>query len=542
MILVKRLIFTLLLGLAAWFLVFGAHHRPAIPPNVIVVEYWEKWVGAEADQMRLIVDDFNRSVGSQKHIYVRYLSMSKLDQKLLIASAAGVPPDIAGLWDPQTAEFASLGALQPLDELARKYGIDSQTYKTVYWNACRYEGKLWALPNTPACVALYWNKRIFRQSAAKLVAAGLDPNRAPRTLAELDQYAKALDVIDQHGRIKRAGYLPMEPGWYIDFAPVWFGGSWFDSSSNRFTLGSAPNIAAFRWIADYSQRLGSGATVEFHDAAGGFDSPQNPFLVGEVAMEQQGPWMANYFYRLTHTTPWGPSICEAKVPRERENELPDRRDNSEWAVAPFPSAVAGVANVSYCSVDTLVIPRAARHPDAAFEFMAYLARQDVMEKLCTLHCKSSPLRLVSQAFLDRHPNPYISVFEELSASPNARFAPQTPMWEQLKKELDDAAQSVSRLDSDPQAALQAAQERLQEKWDRQQRIDALRNEQMQLSENCPVRLPPLPVLRERDGVRVTSNTSGIRLLKSPSPQPSPLPGEGGRQNIATQNVDVGRKS
>lgn len=476
MILFKRLIFALLLVIAAGFLVFGAHHGPAIPNDAVVVEYWEKWVGAEADQMRIIVDDFNRSVGSQKHIHVRYLSMSKLDQKLLIAAAAGVPPDIAGLWDPQTAEFASLGALLPLDELAAKHGIDARTYKSVYWNACRYQGKLWALPSTPACVALFYNKAIFRENASKLRAAGLDPNRAPRTLAELDQYANALDVIDSDGRIKRAGYLPMEPGWYIDFAPVWFGGNFFESSSDRFTLDSAANVAAFEWIGSYTKRLGPGATVEFHDAAGGFDSPQNPFLVDEVAMEQQGPWMANYFYRLTHKTPWEPSICEAKVPRERENELPDRRDNCEWAAAPFPSAVAGTENVSYCSVDTLVIPRAARHPDAAFEFMAYLARQEVMEKLCTLHCKSSPLRLVSREFLDHHPNPYISVFETLSASKNAKFAPQTPMWEQLKKELDDAAQSVSRLDAEPRAALSAAQARLQEKWDRQRRIDSFREE------------------------------------------------------------------
>ena len=271
----------------------------------------------------------------------------------------------------------------------------------------------------------------------------------PQTLAELDQYAKALDVIDTAGHIKRAGYLPMEPGWYVDFAPVWFGGSFYDSANGRFTLDSPANVAAFEWIAGYSKQLGSGATVEFHDAAGGFDSPQNPFLVGEVAMEQQGPWMANYFYRLTHKTPWEPSICEAQVPRERENELRDRRDNYEWAAAPFPSAIGGMENVSYCSADTLVIPRAARHPDAAFEFMAYLTRQYVMEKLCTLHCKSSPLRFVSREFLDRHPNPYISVFEALSASPNAKFAPQMPMWEQLKKELDDAAQSVSRLDAEP---------------------------------------------------------------------------------------------
>ena len=476
MILFKRLIFALLLFIAGWFLIFGAHRETAIPKDAVVVEYWEKWVGTEADQMRQIVDDFNRTTGAQKHIYVRYLSLSKLDQKLLIASAAGVPPDIAGLWDPQTAEFASLGAIQPLDELAARHGIDGRTYKTVYWNACHYQGRLWALPSTPACVALFYNKTIFRRNATALRAAGLDPDRPPGTLQELDRYAKALDEIDADGRIKRAGYLPMEPGWYIDFTPVWFGGSSFDPSSNRFTLDSPANVAAFEWIASYSKRLGSGAMVEFHDAAGGFDSPQNPFLTGEVAMEQQGSWMANYFYKLTHKSPWQPTFSETKVPRERENELADRRGNCEWAAAPFPSALAAMKDVSYCSVDTLVIPRGARHPAAAFEFMAYLARQDVMEKLCALHCKSSPLGLVSPGFLAHHPNPYVSVFEELSASPSARFAPQTPMWEQLKKELDDAAQSVSRLDAEPRAALAAAQERLQQKWDRQQDVDAARRD------------------------------------------------------------------
>jgi multiple sugar transport system substrate-binding protein len=476
MILFKRSIFAFMLLGAGWFLLFGARRETAIPKNSVVVEYWEKWVGTEADQMRIIVDDFNRTIGADKHIYVRYLSMSKLDQKLLIASAAGVPPDIAGLWDPQTAEFASLNAIQPLDDLAAKHGITAQTYKSVYWNACRYQGHLWALPSTPACVALFYNKTIFQHGAAKLRAANFDSDRPPRTLAELDRYAEALDDVDSHGHIKRAGYLPMEPGWYIDFTPVWFGGSFFDAASGCFTLDSPANVAAFDWVASYSRRLGSGAMVEFHDAAGGFDSPQNPFLVGEVAMEQQGPWMANYFYRLTHKTPWQPSFSEAKVPREREDELPNRRDNCDWAAAPFPSAVPGKQNVSYCSVDTLVIPRGARHSDAAFEFMSYLARQDVMEKLCTLHCKSSPLKNVSAGFLAHHPNPYIDVFEQLSASPNAQFAPQTPLWEQLKKELDDAAQSVSRLDVEPRAALIAAQARLQEKWDRQQRIDTARQE------------------------------------------------------------------
>jgi hypothetical protein len=46
---------------------------------------------------------------------------------------------------------------------------------------------------------------------------------------------------------------------------------------------------------------------------------------------------------------------------------------------------------------------------------------------------------------------------------------------------------------------------------------------------CATSLLPLPVLRERAGVRVISSTNGHRNSKSPSPQPSPgVPGEGAR--------------
>jgi hypothetical protein len=47
---------------------------------------------------------------------------------------------------------------------------------------------------------------------------------------------------------------------------------------------------------------------------------------------------------------------------------------------------------------------------------------------------------------------------------------------------------------------------------------------------CATSLLPLPVLRERAGVRVISSTNGHRNSKSPSPQPSPgVPGEGAEQ-------------
>ena len=63
--------------------------------------------------MRQIVTDFNNSVGLEKHIYVQYVSMSSIDEKTRISTAAGVLPDIAGVWDVNLVQYAALDALEP---------------------------------------------------------------------------------------------------------------------------------------------------------------------------------------------------------------------------------------------------------------------------------------------------------------------------------------------------------------------------------------------------------------------------------------------
>ena len=81
---------------------------------------------------------------SSRGIYVQYLSMSNVDQKTLVATTA-LPPDVAGLWKLQVAQFAKINALEPLDDLARDHGITAAYYKPVLWEGCRYKGHLWAL-------------------------------------------------------------------------------------------------------------------------------------------------------------------------------------------------------------------------------------------------------------------------------------------------------------------------------------------------------------------------------------------------------------
>lgn len=459
---IKFVLVLLLVVPALALIAFGPRSYEQIPPGRVVVEYWEKWTGNEERQMRQIVDAFNDTIGREKGIFVRYMSTSAINYKTMVAIAAGTPPDIAGLWDSNIVPYAAQDALEPLEAMAAAHGITRGTYKRVYWDACHYDDHLYSLVSTPAAVALLYNRVAFEASAPDLRAAGLDANRAPRTIAELDAYAAVLTRKNAAGRVTRAGYFPLEPDWYVPYIWMWWGAELFDERSGRIHLTDPKVVAAFDWIASYSRKLGRDAATEFRGGLGNFDSPQNAFLVDYVMMEQQGPWMANYIDQLR------PELQRLLWTREQEMTRPivERRKNYAWAAAPFPSAVPGLQNVTYGTFDALVIPRGAKHKSEAFEFIAYVNRQDVMEKLCTLHSKNSPLARVSERFLSHHPNPYISVYEDLANSPNARGVPQIPIWQEVFDELQmNVAQRIALLETDSATALKAAELRLQASYD-----------------------------------------------------------------------------
>jgi multiple sugar transport system substrate-binding protein len=93
--------------------------------------------------------------------------------------------------------------------------------------------------------------------------------------------------------------------------------------------------------------------------------------------------------------------------------------------------------------------------------VAFVNRQDIMEKLCSMHCKDSPLAKMSAEYLQNHPNPYIEVFESLAASPNAKPIPPLPVWPEVQAELDFAIERICLDEVTPQQALADAQVRAQ---------------------------------------------------------------------------------
>ena len=383
--LASRVVVALLAAAALVLIIFG--HKPTAYrlPNGqkvrgrTVVTFWVGWTSFEAAAMRNIVNKFNLS---QNHIFVHMVSVSQVDIKTVISVAGGDPPDIVQLGTADLGAFIGHNAVTSLEPMVRAGIITSHTFVPCVWKACAPSGTLYAVPAAANPFAMYWNKTLFRR-------AGLNPNHAPATLAEFDADVQKLTIIGSHGRLIQVGFLPPQQCLW----GIYFGNRLYSYHTGHFYIDTPEQIAAYRWFQGFSRRLGYRAVNTFKSGFGQFNSPLNPFLVGKVAMEFSGPYLANFIRRNK------PSM------------------DGHFGVAPFPCANGPPGTQTMGDVDLLLIPRHARHVRAAMKALTFFIQQPNIERLDDLHCKASPLIKYSRAFIRHNPNPYIMVFENLMQRP-----------------------------------------------------------------------------------------------------------------------------
>lgn len=438
----------------AWYSYIDHKAQNSMPnqQGKVIIQYWEKWTGPEFEAMQSVVDDFNKS---QSKIFVKMLSVSTIDQKLMLATAGGNPPDLAGVWSHTINTFAGKGALTPLDGLMKKHDVKDSDYIPVFLDLCRMYGVTWALPSTPATIGLHWNKKLFRE-------AGLEQNTPPESISELNEMAEQLTIVQlkRDGKtvklkyseltktekqakifsILQLGYSPSIPGWFNEMWGFWFGANLWNGK-DKITASSKANIEALRWYCGFPEKYGLKNIQEFGSSFGNFASPQDPFLSGKVAMVLQGVWMHNYISKYAPAMKWGaaafPSIDPKKLPM-----------------------------VCIAESDVLVIPSGAKHVNEAFEFIKYVQSNKAMEKLTLAQRKFPPLAKISDNFIKQHPNPYIKVFIELAKSPNARHVPKIPIWNEYKNEFIIAYDQAQTNIHTPTAALNNVEKRSQWQLDR----------------------------------------------------------------------------
>lgn len=430
------LLSALLIALIAWSEIIV---RPVPQTGRVEVVYWDKYTEFEETALRKIVDYYNQS---QDKIYVNFLSVSDIQSKTLMAIAGGAPPDIAGLFAPDIAQYADANALTPLDDYCSEAGLTQKHYIPFFWDVCNYRGHTYALPSAAGSTALHLNTEM-------LLKAGLDPQKPPKTIEELDAMVEKITKKNSDGTLQAAGFFPSEPDWWVWSWGYFFGGRLWDGKS-RITANSPENIRAYEWVSHFSKRFGANHVLNFRAGFGNFSSPQNAFLSNKVAMEMQGVWMDNFVSRYAPTV--------------------------KYTVAPFPYPAdrPDLANPTLADTDVFVIPRGAKHANEAFEFIKFMESQKGMEMLTLGHHIISPLIQQSKELQTKHPHPYIKLFAELPLSENTYFPPKLGIWREYQSEMENAFQEVTLLHKTPKEALDRVTERMQPKLDNYLKVRSLR--------------------------------------------------------------------
>ncbi len=150
-----------------------------------IVLRFANWVSAEeASRARVqkVIDAF-QAENPGVTIENIPIPFDQVRQQLITMSAGGNPPDIMLLNGAWPYELGGMGALLDLNTVA------PPEYLADNWEgglqAGTYEGKLYAVPQGMTPHGLWWNKKLFEQ-------AGLDPNKPPRTMEELNQVMATL--------------------------------------------------------------------------------------------------------------------------------------------------------------------------------------------------------------------------------------------------------------------------------------------------------------------------------------------------------------
>ena len=120
--------------------------------------------------------------------------------KALTAHKSGTPPVTSVLLSTDMFTLIDDDAIVPIDNFVKT--ADDRAWLNGFYKAFMLNsqsgGKTWGVPFQRSTVVLYYNKELFK-------AAGLNPDKAPATWAEMADYAKTLTKKDASGKVTQYG-------------------------------------------------------------------------------------------------------------------------------------------------------------------------------------------------------------------------------------------------------------------------------------------------------------------------------------------------
>ena len=416
------------------------HVRPAlllgcallvVTPAVLAKKYIEVWDPVSPANMHgkgliAVYDAWNKK---HPEMPVKRTAIGDPTQKLMAAMAAGTVPDLVYFDRFIIPSYAAKNLFTPLDSYIKTSQIlKADVFWPAAWEETAYAGKHWAIPHQVDDRTLVIVDRVAQQS-------GLDPDSPPKTLEDLEQWARKMTVKDANGAIKRLGFAPSRGNWFY-YGWLWnFGGQLLNPDKTKPAFNSPEGKAALNWIVDYTNRVLGGfptlskAESKFGDTYG----KKGPFQQEQLGMEIEGDWM------IWQMKTYGPDVA--------------------YTMAPIP-APAGRKSITWCGGWSWVIPKGAKNLKDAWKFLEFQG-SDEGQTLFAVVSGRIPARKASAynpEFLSFDPKRQRHMVDSVNTG---IFRPTTPvgqkMWDALNYQMMDSVKSGKR---SPEQALDLANQQV----------------------------------------------------------------------------------
>ncbi len=305
---------------------------------VVHLTYWNMWSGIWTQVVQKMVDEFNKT---HPTIQVTMTSVPSAngEQKLLTAIAAGDAPDVFTEWNPYIAAFAQQHALMNLSTfMTGKYAGLKHWFYPVAAKWGEYKGSMYAMPWTMNSFLLYYNKTFMKQ-------AGLNPNNPPRTLAQLWADQAKEWKITKDGVVQQIGYYPA--GNFEQLMPM-FGatpGDFFNGK--KYTMTSPKAMSIMNFFAKFKKYPYTQVNAFEKGLTGAAGGSEDPFELGKAGFIVNGMW------EMPTIQQFNPKL--------------------QYGVVPIPVNPGGYYNTTWVNGNYNEIPTGSKHPQQAFEFIAWLS-------------------------------------------------------------------------------------------------------------------------------------------------------------------------
>jgi multiple sugar transport system substrate-binding protein len=321
-----------------WLLFIYSPTKAPPDDGKIHIQYW--LLTGQKEEIPYYVTKFN-TIQDSIVVDLVFIPWQEHEKKILTAILSGNPPDVVSQFIP-VPQWASRTSLIPLDYFIERDQFDTTVFFPALWQEMKWQGHTFAVPLKTASYAFLYNNALFRE-------AGLDPSKPPKTWAEVKELSKKLVKRDEKRRLTQMGFiadygiLPGHGDMPTSMLMAWqLGVQFLSKDGSKVSMANPEAVRGLQWIVDFNRDYDAEELGTFISGFG--YAEQHAFLSNKVAMM----CLQNTF--VEHIQLYRPDM--------------------DYSVCEIPS-FEGYPTVSSSGSWWLGIPKGAKHPEAAWEFMKF---------------------------------------------------------------------------------------------------------------------------------------------------------------------------